>query len=292
MAICTVVTMPLVTAKHGAVTRWTLKPKHGALSQGAALLLGLLLVGVFGPGFLAAGSLKLEVTCTRGEDVRCHVREGYLFGLLGFERDAASVTGVVYTGESDGETAQGLALTTTGGQVPLASIFSSINPGARREVVEALRQFFAGTAPELRLEQGFFNLVAAFGLACSLPWVLMLWGLLALPLHALRPAMLELDSSARELRVRLRSGKGVERLPAAGVEAVTLTKNFGGLMGKVAMNLAENQDPKAPDAQKVPHHLELARLGAPPLFVVNGAQLGDDEMQQLRDEVARAIGVR
>lgn len=287
--------MPWTTSKDGLKTRFRLS---GGWSLGSvfAVPFSLLLFSVFGPGFLGAGSMNLDVRCERGAEAGagadCRVTQGFLFGLVPFRHSVSGATGVGHATSrgSKGGLVSRLVFQTPAGELPLLTLASNVNEDEKQEVQEALAAYFAGTEATLSLRVGFYNVFALFGAPCTLLWLFIVWSLVTAPLGLFFRAGVEVDPMARTLRVRARPGPHPMReLALADLVAVEVSHNPGGWLGSLVARSGQlpARGGRSPEPQL---HLHLVLRGGERVVVRNFFKIPDESMHALRQALAEATG--
>lgn len=285
--------MPWTAKKDGLQTRFQLSGGWG-VGGVLATLLGLGFLGVFGPGFLAVGSLVVSVSCERAEGgpaADCAVTEGFLFGLVPYRHAVAGATGVGYATSKDPRrttttTTSRLTLETAAGAQPLTTLASNMNSDGKREVKRALDAYFAGTERHLALRVSFYNGFALFGLPFALLWLFLLWGLLTAPLGLFWRAGIQVDPMARVLRVRTKPGPRPQRqVPLGDLAALEVSPNPGGWLGNLASKAPAPRGGKSPGL-----HLHLVLHSGERIVLRNFFKIPDEEMHALGRALSEATG--
>lgn len=289
-----------VESTTDAQGRRQLRLKTG-VSAGKRALAGVvtfLVLFLFGPALFGLGTLRVSVRCERpGGVVRCEVKEGALWGLVGVTRHAEDVREVMLITQDgrDKSPDTRVALSTATGEVPVVTLSSDRNAKEKEALVSALRIFLANPeAPQVVAREDLVNLFAWLGGFCSLLWLLMVGSLLALPRYALRPQVLTLDAAARRLELRERPGS--PRVVTAGfddVRALEVTMNEGGLLGALTESANTDEAGRRTKAAAAtpPLHLALHLKSGERLVFVNSVRLEDEAVRALAKDVAATLGV-
>jgi hypothetical protein len=287
--------MPVVrTTDDAGRVHLRLRPKQSLAVRVPSGVVTFGVLFLFGPGLLALGTMRCEVTCERALGVvNCEVREGLLWGLASTTRRAAGVKEAVLVGRERGNSTR-LALLTESGEVPVLSVASDRNTREKEALASQLRVFLADkSAPKLEAKQDFVNFLAPLGGVCSLGWLLVLVSVLTLPRYALRPQVLVVDERARTLSLREKPGSArVVTVPLREVEAVSVTLDAGGWLGSLVAaghtgEAAGNKPARGSAAP--PLHVALKLKSGERLVLQNGVRLPDDEVRALAAEVAQLL---
>lgn len=291
--------MPLETSTD-AQGRQQFRLRTG-VSVGKRTLAGVvtfLVLFLFGPALFGLGTVRVDVRCERaGGVVRCDVKEGALWGLVGVTRHAEDVREVMLITQDgrDKNPDTRVALSTPAGEVPVVSLSSDRNAKQKDALVSALRIFLTSAeAPRVVAREDLVNLFAWVGGLCSLVWLLMVGSLLALPRYALRPQVLTLDPAARRLELRERPGS--PRVVTAGfddVRSLEVTMNEGGLLGALTESANTDEAGRRTKAAAAapPLHLAFHLKSGERLVFVNSVRLEDEAVRALAKDVAAALGV-
>lgn len=254
----------------------------------------LLFLGVFGPGFLAVGTLELRVECRRaGEPLTttCSITEGYLLGLVPFSREVRGATGIEFSSARGqrGVALSGLVLTTSSGEpVRLLSLSSNSNSDEKREVFRALKTFFEGQEPEVSVRVIFWSPFGLFGVPFTLLWLFAIWSTLNAPFQILYPPEVLVDSRARVVRLRLTPGpRRLREVRLSELSALEASRDPGGWLGRLANRPGDARP--APQTAG-PLHLHFVLGSGERLVLRNFARITDDELHALRQAVAAATG--
>jgi len=273
-----------------------LKSSQSLAARVTAGVVSFLVLFVFGPGLLALGTMRADVTCARSDGrVRCEVRESALRGLVSVSRTADDAREAVLVGRDVGEATRVVLLTASGAEVPVVSLSSGRNTAEKEALVSALRAFFNdASAPRVEARQDFTNFFAPVGSLCTLVWLLVLVSALTLPRYALRPQVLVVDAAAKKLSLRERAGSAtVREVPFADVRFVSVTMNQGGWVGQLTeaghTDEAGRLKPET-DGARPPLHVALHLANGDRLVFVNAARLTEAEVQALASDVSSLVG--
>lgn len=278
--------MSWTVTRSGQQTRLQL-PRASVLGRLTATLLALCFFGVFGPGFLTAGSLHLEVSCTRsGGTTDCLVRQGFLFGLAPRWLQVPGATGAHLDSHRDDDSTQYVPLLVgSSGPVKMIPWSSNVSVEAQRTLVRELDAFLHGVTPDFRSQVHLENLFLLFGIPMTVVWLMILWGLLTWPLEWIRPQALTWDRGRRVLAIQASAGLSSPiELPLREVTGFGLTHRLpglGGLLQGSQRAVAEDGSPA------VPLHLSVKQRSGAELVLPNVTREKDSEMERLRDAIER-----